>query len=192
MPRSSLLDAYESARSYREDYAWKTEPSYELACDFANAWKHRSISRTGRTFSGMNDVREAYAICRYNDEQGYYARGHKVVMIKTSDGRLAELRRVLVASTIFWSEELLRLGAIPTVPEGIFDFGEFSSRTDAHAQRPLVFHGIVGEYLSYHAQRFDFDPATRGWIDPLPGWGEVEIPMEFEIRNSPFPPPSDV
>ena len=185
--RPSMLAPYRNSRAYREDFGWKQHPNYEIACDFANSWKHRIVTRDGRRMNGMSDVEEAYAMCRYFDAQGAYYCGHKLVLIKTVDGQFADLRRVLVSSARFWAEELLRLGVIPEPPLQPFDFGEYTSRKEAVEIQPLKFHGIEGEPLRYAARSFDFDEAIRSWIDSRPTSGfHYEMPCTFEIAPSPF------
>ena len=183
----SLLAPNKNARAYREEFCWKQNSNYEIACDFANSWKHRKVTRDHRKVNGMSDVHEAYAMCRYVDSQGDYYCGHKIVVISTVDGQTADLRRMLVSSARFWAEELSRLGVIPPTPPERFDFGEYTSRSEAVALGPLKFHGIAGEPLRYEARTFDFDASTRSWINSRPSSGfHYEMPCVFEIAPSPF------
>jgi hypothetical protein len=182
------LSAYKNAREYREQYCWKQNPGYELVCDFANAWKHRKITRDGRKMNGMDDVVEAYAMCRYFDAEGAYYCGHKLVLLQTTiDTRHVELRRLLISTTAFWAKELQRLGIAPELPNDTFDFGEFTTRRDAATLPPLHFHAFVGEPFNALTRSLDFDLASRSWIEAIPGSGfQCELKLEFEVHPSPF------
>jgi hypothetical protein len=183
---ASLIQ-FKTIRNYRENYAWKSEPCYELTCDFANAWKHRKISRQGKKLSSIADVRESYVICRYRDEGGLYYRGHKIVMLRTNDGRNADLRRVLIASTRFWAKELHRLNLVPQTPADKFDYDEYSPRNDSLVAGPLRIHGIAGEPIHLEGICFDFDEQQQQWIDVVKDTGFYgEITFDLIIHPSPF------
>lgn len=182
-----MLPAHRSSRAYREQHAWKEEPSYEIACDFANAWKHRKVSRSGKVIDGIADVHEAYVRSRYFDEKGPYYCGHKVVVLKNSQGHEADLRRVLIAATRFWAVELHRLGLTPKTLESIFDYEEFVSRVEAESLGPLIVHGHVGEPMNLPARSFNFDPVTKKWVSVTAGTDfSCTIPITVVTHESPF------
>jgi hypothetical protein len=180
------VSTYKSARDYREQYLWKKVPGYEIVCDFANSWKHRKVTRDGRTMNGMEDVEEAIGVCRYFDSADSYYCQHKLVLIQTLSQGGVELRRLLVSVTYLLTKELARVGVAPEVPFDTFAFGEFTSRADAAALPPLRMHGFVGEPMAQRLRTLDFD-SSKGWIESKPGTGfNPQFTMMSVIKPSPF------
>ena len=178
---------FSNVRAYREQYGWKQCGNYEIVCDFANSWKHHSITRDGRTMHGIDDVEEAYAMCRYYDEQGAYYCGHKLILLRLVGGGQIDLRRVLISAAKFWADSLNALDFTPAAPSQLFDFGEFTSRHDAERLAPLTLHGIVGEPFKYVGKGFDFNHSTNSWVDVKPATGfAYEMPFNVNVLPSPF------
>jgi hypothetical protein len=183
----SLSIPYASSKDYREQYLWKKEPCYELVCDFANAFKHRTIGRQGRIISGIGDVFEGCALCRYTDEEGTYHHTHKIVVMQSKDGKEADLRRFLVAAARLWAHELHHLGLAPETSARNFHYTEHTTRSEAATAEKLTVFGLVGEYMNVPFRSFDFDNAVNAWVHAPANTGfSGEMPLNFEILPSPF------
>src|SRR5438093_10278345 len=75
---------YATNRSYRESF-WPQSRAYQVICNFADVWKHRSISRPDRLLSCVDDIIEYYALIRYADEEGVYYGSRKLLVATLSD-----------------------------------------------------------------------------------------------------------
>ncbi len=158
-----LREEFKNSREYREKSAWKREPLYEVSCDLANAWKHGKVSRDRRTISGLGDIIEICAICRFEDGAGVYYRTQKFTMLKMTNGFRSDLRRVILASARFWAEELIRLNLVAGTPPGLLTLSEYVARNDSQTQLPLTIHGVAGEPMHVQMRCFEFD-ASRGLV----------------------------
>ena len=185
--RPAELTRYQSSKVYRKQRCWVAEPLYELTCDFANAWKHRTITRDRRSLDGIDSAKEVFAICRFQDEAGTYYRSTKLVMVRVPDGREMDLRRMLIGSARFWADEMSALGYIPPTPPSILEFTEYITREDEDAARPLKLHGYQHEHLHVEGRCFDFDGIRKCLVDaPGESGFDGKAQFEFTIHPSPF------
>ncbi len=189
-PRPPALLPYASAREYREKQCWVAEPAYELACDFANSWKHRFVTREGAKFRGMTRVRDGFGLCRYRDDKGEYYRSVKLVLLEHVDGHLVDLRRVLVASSQFWNNELVALGLVEPLPPQIFAYSELVHRDDAQYHGPLLTHATNGEVdWSLHAHCLEYDYIANHLVSPnVPCDFKATVDIRVAVHRSPLSP----
>ena len=180
------LAPFKDARDYRERRCWIAEPNYVLACDFANAWKHRTISRNGKSIQGIENAQETYAVCRFRDETGVYYRTLKLVLLRVFNGR-ADLRRILVAACRYWARELAALGLIPLTPDRHFYFTEYIARDDKKAAKALTFHAYEQEPIHVEGICLDFDHKQGRLVYVTPGISfNAEQTINFKVHSSPF------
>lgn len=183
----SVRSNYESARAYRERHAWVDEPSYEIICDFANAWKHRDISRDRKRLQGMEKVQEAYAICKYSDEDGSYFRTRKLVLLEDADGMEFDIRRIIVAASKYWAKELECLAITPATPVNHFLFSEYISRDDEKQAGPLNVHCLQHEPFRMEPRLLEFDPISKLLNRLVPEPGQKLTPnLIFTVHPTPF------
>ena len=175
-----------NARAYRESI-WLQEPAYELACDFANAYKHRDIRRDGRKLNSIKDVIEVAAICRFSDEGGPYFRTLKRVHLRTVGGGVSEMRRLLATAMLAWQRELARLGVIPVMPDHLFSFSEAVPRNDAQMETPLELLARKGEHMELQLECMEFysKTASLDFLAPNAAF-QAEAQIVTTVIESPF------
>lgn len=179
-----LRGKFKNSREYREQSTWKREPLYEICCDLATAWKHGKVSRDRRTMSGLGDVIETCAICRFTDQDGVYYRTQKFTMLQMTNGFRSDLRRVVLASARFWARELTELNLQTVTPPELLTLSEYVARNDSSSDLPMTIHGVVGEPMHVQMRCLDFDPNRRLLVDAQPGTGFAGTAnLEFKIHQ---------
>lgn len=186
-PRPTLSPPYPTVKQYRENHAWRQEPFYEYICDFANAWKHRRISRDGRKISNISDVQEIVGICRYVDEAGEYYRSRKYIFAKLVDGNLIDMREMLTKSLEFWGRELFSINILDSIPFSPSYKDPHIERLNPLYKKPLILHAINGENdFSPTVQAFRFDYQT-GILQPAQDKNfNGEANLEILVHRSPL------
>ena len=189
-PPPQPLSRFGSIRHYREQYAWREEPDYELVCDFANCWKHRRATRQGVKIAGMSGLREGFGLCRYRDAEGIYYRAVKLLLLEHSDGHLVDLRRILVASSRFWNRELSSLGLVDPLPPTAFEYSEHVDRHDDGYAAPIVVHAINGESdwsTTAHALEYNYE-AKKLIAATYPSDFKATAELRVAVHRSPLSP----
>ena len=183
---TKIKSAWPAARAYRESM-WLQEPAYELVCDFANAYKHRDISRDERKLNSIEDVIEVAAICRFHDDDGPYFRTLKRVHLRTTGGEVSDMRRLLAAAMRFWEHELVGLGVIPHAPRHLLKFSEAVPRNDAQTNTPLQLLARKGEYMELKLECMEFYQSTSSldFIAPDATF-RAEAHIVTTVLESPF------
>jgi hypothetical protein len=182
----AALTAFTGARAYRESF-WSANPCYEIACDIANAHKHRLVSREGAKIRSIEDVQECGQICRYRDHSGEYYRTSKAVIIRCLNGQLLDARRMLTAAMQLWAAELYRLSVVPLTPDSIFGFSEYVSRRDDNYLAPIRLTGTVGESFRFKYVIFDYSDSLGRLVEVQPGSNfRGKAHCIIEITASPF------
>ena len=179
LPEHAFNDAsspsgFADARSYRESF-WPKSWSYQLICNFADAWKHRDITRSGRLINGIGDVVERLLVIRCADNEGFYYVSRKLLSVTANDGHEYDLAEHIVHSMKLWSDELVRRAIIPKLPPLSTLPNYYQTRAQAESAEPM-------RVLTYAKEHFELE--QRHWIFES-GSAElraVEKSDEYEAR----------
>lgn len=178
---------YSKAKDYRES-VWEADRDYEIVCDLANVVKHKKISRDGKTFSSIDDIRESISIVRYKDIFGKYYMPRKILEINLLDGNVVEVGDLLMNSMIIWSKKANDLNLIPGIPKIKELLPNFVRRRDAKNFKEVTIVGFVNEYLEEQFRpmiyRRNIDKITD--LRPDEKFGKCKIPTILRIDKSPF------
>jgi hypothetical protein len=180
-----LMTGFATANAYRK-FLRGADDRYRLACDIANAAKHRSIDKNDPLLSSIHQVVETAQHCRFRDADGEYYRGVRGVYAVLDDGRSLDSRPLLTGAIITISRELVRLKVIPDYPTEALTVSEFIHRSDAAFLEPLVILGRVGEPVHLKMLMRDFDPASGILVEAGPNFNS-RLKFKSVIRQSLFP-----
>jgi len=177
---------YATNRSYRESF-WPQSRAYQVICNFADVWKHRSISRPDRLLSCVDDIIEYYALIRYADEEGVYYGSRKLLVATLFDKSEQDLGPLLLASLTLLAAELVRQGLLPNIPDFPRLPSYFQSRTEAASALPMRIVCYVKEYIEVPQRCLIFDENT-GVPRPIkPGEGfDFQYGLVMEVQPSPI------
>jgi hypothetical protein len=181
---------YVSTKRYRES-TWADCPAYEYVCDFAIAYKHETVSRQGRTIDRLDRIHPRAAFCIYKDSEGEYNSTQKLLWMRLLNGSAVDLRRALVESAKYWTNELVQFHLVEPIEPNRFLYSEHISRPEAAKLPNLRLHQIAGENYGnlFHVLEYDYN---SGYLR-VPEPGKVfEISMDVDIHtaDSPFVRPA--
>lgn len=165
IPCPPKAGAYRKDKDYREA-TWHECPSYEFVCDFAIAYKHETVSRQGKTIDRLDKVYSRAAYCIFRDTEGQYYGAQKLLWLKQLGGDAVDLRRALVFSAIYWTDELVRFGIIEPVDPERFAYSEHMSRSEASELPDLRIHQTRGEPHTTKFEVLEYDYQINGLVAP--------------------------
>jgi hypothetical protein len=170
------------ASDYRS-MLWRQSRSYEIVSDFANAWKHRSLSRKGATVRSLDSAQENVAIVRYRDDEGFYYATRKYIVVKLSDGTEVELGDRIRESMTFITGEMLELGVVPVLPTIPKKKANFVSRQEAISEPIMRCRVRQAEKYSFQFRAMIFREA-EGTITygPPDGLFDGAVPIEVSVE----------
>jgi hypothetical protein len=184
--KGTFGSALTDLKQYRESF-WPNSREYEILCDFANAWKHRYLSRQGKSISSLDDVQECLLHVRYEDSEGFYYGVHKTVILRVIDGREYELSALISESIKLWMVELTNKEILTkAIPIPAVEWHPYS-RADLARLTNMRVIGQAGEYLEIGQRRAIYQYDLQALV-PVPA-GEVfesQSDVEFDILPSPF------
>lgn len=183
-PKIDEIATFSNIKSYRESH-WSKCPAYELTCDIANSFKHKELTRQGKTINSKYDLVESCAICQFEDTNGTYRHVIPYVLARTIDEGTCFVQRAIYNAMAYWNSELVRLHVIPTLAP--LNYSELVLRDDPAFAKDFTVFGMAGEYtqiqnifLVYNYQKLLLEP-------PSPGTRiNVSMPIKFEIMPSMF------
>lgn len=189
VPCPIKVKKHTSTKLYRES-TWTECPAYEYVCDFAIAYKHETVSRQGRTIDRLDKIHPRAAFCIYKDSQGEYSSTQKLLWMRLLAGSAVDLRRALVESAKYWTNELVQFQIVEPIDPNRFLYSEHISRAEAAKLANLRLHQIAGENYGnlFHVLEYDYD---SGYLR-VPEPGKVfEISEEIDVltADSPFMQP---
>jgi hypothetical protein len=183
-PPIQEVATYKSIKDYRESH-WPRCPAYELTCDIANSFKHRKLTRQGKTINSKYDLVEACAFCEFKDSNGTYHHAIPYVLAKTIDQGNCLVQRAIYNAMAYWNSELVRLGIIPKLVR--LNYSELVLRDDPAFAGELTIYGMVGEYMQIQNIVLIYNYQTLLLEAPKPGRAiNITMPIKFEIRPSVF------
>ncbi|MCO5121037.1 MAG: hypothetical protein M9951_15565 [Burkholderiaceae bacterium] len=183
-PQIREVAAFRSIKDYRESH-WPRCPAYELTCDIANSFKHRELTRQGKTINSKYDLVEACAICEFNDSNGAYYYAIPYVLASTIDQGKCLVQRAIYNAMAYWNSELVRLGVIPKLVQ--LNYSELVLRDDPAFADEFKIYGMAGEYMQIQNLVLIYNHQTLLLESPKPGRRiNVTVPIKCEIRPSVF------
>lgn len=179
---------FSNARGYRES-TWTECSAYEFVCDFAIAYKHETVSRQGRKIDRLDKVYSRGAYCIYRDAEGQYYGSQKLLWLKQLSGNEVDLRRALVFSAQYWTDELVRFGIIEEINPKRFEYTEHMSRLQAETMPDLRIHQTRGEPHSTQFVVLEYDYEING-LTHLKAGTQFDIGKGIVVvtADSPFVP----
>jgi hypothetical protein len=170
------------ASDYRR-MLWQQSRSYEIVSDFANAWKHRSLSRKGVTIQSLDSVQENVAIVRYKDDEGFYYATRKFIVVNLSDGTEVELGDRIRESMTLVTAEMLELGVVTVLPTLPKKKANFVSRQEAISE-PIMRCRVQQAEKYFFQFRAMIFRETEGTITygPPDGLFDGTVPIEVSVE----------
>jgi hypothetical protein len=155
----SSPSGFNHGRSYRESF-WPHSWSYQLTCNFADAWKHRDLTRSNRLINGIGDVVDRLLVIRCTDDRGFYYVLRKLLAVTANDGHEYDLAEHLVRSMQLWSDELVRRGIIPNAPalRGLPLY--YQTRSEAESAEPMRIFAHVKEHFELWQRCLILEPES--------------------------------
>lgn len=177
---------YATNKSYRESF-WPQSKAYQIICNFADAWKHRSISRPDRLLSCVDDIIESLALIRYTDQQGIYYGTRKLLTARLADGREGDLGLLLLTSLTVLAHELVRRALLPRIPDLPTLPTYFQSRDEAASALPVRVICHVQEQFELPQRCLIFEVNTGAPRPLKPGEAfDCQCPVAVEVQASPI------
>lgn len=180
-----LVEPHSKSRSYRESF-WQNNLPYEIICDFANAWKHRTISRQDRQLSSLDDIIEKLIIVKYQDDEGDYYVTRKTVSLICLNRKFYDLGDLLISSMQLWIDELIRLRVINTVPFLPMPISTYVSRSQANNLPLMKVLCQTGEYFEMHQGAYIYEPNSESLRQAVSDPFNAQYFLEFCRYESPF------
>lgn len=180
-----LVEPHSKSRSYRESF-WQNNLPYEIICDFANAWKHRTISRQDKQLSSLDNIIEKVIIVKYQDDEGDYYVTRKTVSLICLNRKFYDLGDLLIYSMKLWINELIRLRVIDTEPPLPMPISTYVSRSQANNLPVMRVLLQIGEYVEIHQEPYIYEP-NSGLLRLATGEPfDAQFTCEFCSYESPF------
>jgi hypothetical protein len=111
-----------------------------------------------------------------------------MALLELIDGKLVDLRRILINSSRFWCKELSRLQLVDALPEVNFLYSEHVSRADQAYLSPIVLYAVNKEAdLGARAHGMDYDDSQQKLVSVRRGTGfDGSADVEIAVYRSPF------
>lgn len=155
--------------TYKEK--WKENPisdnDYCLCGDLANLSKHNILEKKSRRIplvANFENIEESLVVTRYEDDEGVYQHGEKVVFVKLSDGSERDIFEVLTNVLNMWQTELYKMGAIKKNDPFISKTKQPVTREKAKQVNLAITQGIQWEQ-NFRSQYYDYEKKTTVPID---------------------------
>lgn len=156
----SISSGHKSPRAYRESF-WNYCKEYQITCNFADAWKHHTLSRKDKLITSITDIIELIALIRYTDKNGHYYACRKLLICQLINGSAIELGSILENSLYFWIIELTQRGIISKKPFLPKLPSYFQSRKEAITQPPMEFIAYTKEPFQIPQRCFVFEKNAK-------------------------------
>ncbi|MBA2621936.1 MAG: hypothetical protein H0U87_12110 [Acidobacteria bacterium] len=178
---------YNTAYKFREAMS-SGNKEYKIVCDLANAIKHRVITKNNPTFSNLDAVKESVATVRYTDILGKYYRTRKFLEVTLSDGSVYEISDILQKSVLLWSNVLLNLNLIPSLPRLPELLPKFVRRNDERFKGNYYFLTTTGEHFQEQLRALIYRKSTNQITEIAAGekFGTSDIPITINAGKSSF------
>jgi len=179
-------DGYKTERVYRESF-WRDFKSYNVVCNFADAWKHREITRKDRILNSVNDVQEWHFIVRYEDDGGFYYGSTKFLSANLNDGKQYDFAHMLFESINMWIKELLNRKIIDFAPMIPSLPGYYQTREDAASVTPMRIEFYTSEPVHVPQACFIFENDTQQLrVIEADDVFDYNCSVEMEVLRSPL------
>lgn len=178
---------FDTAKQFRDSIR-TSQKNYEIVCDLANVVKHNRISRDGKTFTDINDIKESIAIVKYRDIFGKYYATRKILEINLLDGKSVEVSDLLLASILLWLGKVVDLNLIPEVPKLPEVQPKFIPRKVAKLANEVTILGNIGEYMEEQFRAMVYRKNINQITDRKPDekFGKYRQPTIVKIGESIF------